>query len=264
MNKTLSIALGLIASATGAFAQSLEFDNQTAHLVETWNASEARDFGGTDNFAAYSNLTTYSGQVSLNGGATSGITRMQMDDLTFGGNVAGQNITQVKFSVGNLNTVAVSARPRLRFWFSDGSAGAPGTYYNGIGFTFNPITFGAGSANIYTFNTGPGFVVPTNAMWAGITFDNVGATATTAQLNNLGQLIFGPPTAGSSQDQIFTTTAPGSFFNAANPAGATSNFGGAPLANLGWEFSTVPEPGAFIAVGAGLAGLLLRRRSRLA
>jgi hypothetical protein len=233
---------------------------------------EASNFGGRATpGASYSNIDTFSGQSFSNGGAAvqSGntITRMAMDDLTFAlPYLAGQNISSFTFSVTNLNTVAVSARPRVRFWLADGAGGAPGTYYsspNPIGYTFNAISFGANSVGLFTGTVGPGFLQPAagQTLWAGITFDNnTGATgATAAQLNNLGQGIFGPPVVGSSQDAFFHTTAAGSFFAPNNPAGAITNFGGNPVANFGWEFN-VPTPGSIALLGMG--GLLAARRRR--
>lgn len=221
--------------------------------------------------ASYSNRDTYTGSAFANGGAElqagNTITRMVMDDLSFGlPYLAGQNITSFTFSVANLNTVAVSARPRIRFWVGDAAGGAPGTYYSSpaaVGYTFNAISFGANSVGLFTATIGPGFLQPAagQVLWAGITFDNnTGATgATAAQLNNLGQGIFGPPVVGSSADAMFVTTAAGAFFPTNNPAGAITNFGGNPVANFGWEFN-VPTPGSLALLGMG--GLLGARRRR--
>src|SRR5262249_15967293 len=146
---------------------------------------------------------------------------------------AGQSVTQITWSVVNGNSVAVSARPRLRFY--QDNAGAPGTLING--FSFNPISFAPG-ANFFFFNPTAGQVPipPNRIIWAGETFDdNTGTTgATAAQLDMLGQSEFNPPTTGTSNDVIFQTTAAGSFL-ASNPAGATTNFGGTPPANLLWQ-----------------------------
>ena len=84
----------------------------------------------------YRNLDNYSGQSYANGGATtqSGntITRLVADDLTPLSGFAGQTISNIYFSVANLNTVAVSARPRLRMWQADGSGGQPGHVDHGF------------------------------------------------------------------------------------------------------------------------------------
>src|SRR5262249_44222196 len=97
---------------------------------------------------AYSNVTTFSGQSVLNGGATNQagntITNMVMDDLTFDPSDAGLTVSNIVFSVRNNDAAAVTARPRLRFWLPDGAGGGPGTYFapggTAQGYTFNPIT----------------------------------------------------------------------------------------------------------------------------
>src|SRR4051812_11160069 len=76
----------------------------------------------------YDNTLNFSGQVFLNGGAAnqSGntITRLVADDITPLSGYAGMPIQTISFSVANLNPVAVSARPRLRIYGSDGTGGA--------------------------------------------------------------------------------------------------------------------------------------------
>jgi hypothetical protein len=194
-----------------------------------------------DPLAVYSNITTFSGSGTSNGGsalaAGNTISRLIADDLTFVGTPPFSIVT-IRFNIGNLNTVAVSARPRIRFYLADGTAGAPGTLITG--FTFNPISFTAGNVATYTGNV-TAFSITSNNIWAGVTFDdNTGATgATLAQLDNLGMGIFNPSDVGTSTDAIFRTTSSGSFL-ANNPVGANINFSGTPLANLGWEFVTAP------------------------
>ena len=213
----------------------------------------------------YRNLDNYSGQSYANGGAAtqSGntITRLVADDLTPLSGFAGQTISNIYFSVANLNTVAVSARPRLRMWQTDGSGGGPGTLITG--FTFNPISFGASSLSGFYFNPGA-LTVPNGTFWMGLTFDdNTGTTgATAAQLNNLGMGLFSPPTIGTSADTFFQTTAAGSFL-VNNPAGAMSNFGGNPPANFYFGMSvSVPEPSTCAFLGLGCAALMIFRRRR--
>lgn len=203
-----------------------------------------------DPLAVYSDVTTFTGQAFAQGAASGGITRLVMDDLTFTTNAGVGNVTTIRFAVANLNAVSHSVRARIRFWNADGSplgAGlpnGPGTYYSpggtAVGYSFNPFTFGSG-VTILSGNLGAGFAIPagtTTTLWAGITFDNVGTTtgATDADLSNFGQGFFEPVDLGSSTDTIFETTAAGSFFTTANPAGSAVNFGGSPVANAGWEF----------------------------
>ncbi len=206
------------------------------------------------NTSAYSNITAFTGQALPQGPAQNQagniITRLVADDLNFARG-AGQEVVQFTFSVANFNTVQVAARPRARFWFPDGAGGGPGTYYNGsnppanVGFTFNPVTFNPNSVVLLTATLAPGqMLIPGQTLWAGLTFDNnTGATgATQAQMSNLGQGIFDPPTVGHSQDRFFITAIAGSFFGTNNPAGNIQNLGGNPVANFGWEFQWKSPP----------------------
>ncbi len=224
--------------------------------------------------AVYSNITTFSGSAQVQGPsalqATNTITRMLMDDITPDASYAGARINTIRFSVANLNTVAVSARARLRFWNADGAGGGPGTYYStlvgaattasAVGFTFNPISYGPGVTILTGTFTGSEFAIPTTRFWVGLTFDNNNGGDQTALFNNMGQGIFNPVDLGSSNDQAFQTTAVGSFFTTANPAGSLFNYGGTPVANYGWEFVAVPTPGASVLLGLG--GLVAARRRR--
>lgn len=215
----------------------------------------------------YSNTTTQTGFFVAPGGAAADpslpantITRLLADDITANTSF-GLQIGRFDFAVFNSNTVAVSARPRIRFWDNDGAGGAPGTYLGG--FTFNAISFAAstGSAFFTSNFAGAGlFTIPADGtFWVGMTFDNnSGATgATVAQLNGLGLLTFDPPTVGSSADQDFLTTANGSFL-VNNPAGTVRNspFGGAPVANYFYSFTAIPEPTTWALLGLGACGAL--------
>ncbi len=233
--------------------------------------------GANAQIVAYSNTATLIGAFS-NGNATptagNTITSLVADDLSSPLFAAGQFISAFTFSVGNANLTAVSARPRIRFYAGDGASNGPGTFLGG--FSFNPISFAAGTAagtTVSTFTatlTTANYVslapITNNLLWAGITFDdNTGATgATAAQLNNLGQGIFNPPTAGTSQDTFFRTTAAGSFL-ANNPIGTFSNFSGSPVANFGWSITVVPESGTPALLAAclpALAAVIVARRRK--
>ena len=221
--------------------------------------------------AFYDNTTNFLGQAYVNGGAatTAGntITTLVADDIQLAGSQP-VSITGFSFSVANLNTATVSARPRVRFYLADAAGSKPGTELSA--FTFNPIAFTSGVA---VFNAGIStspFTVPANSLfWAGITFDDgVGTTgATLAQLNNLGQGIFNPPTIGASQDVFFQTATAGSF-NQNTPPGGLFNLGGNPVGNFGWRFNgtaITPEPGAVaMLMGFGVSGAALLRRRRTA
>ena len=195
--------------------------------------------------ALYSNVTTFSGSGVANGGATlqgaNTITALAADSLGFV-STPFYSIGSFTFSVANLNAVAVSARPIIRFYLANGIGHGPGKLIGG--FIFSPVSFSASSVQIYSFVPSVPVAVNASALWAGITFDdNSGGTgATAAQLNNLGQGIYGPPDVGSSTDNIFLTDNAGDFLSD-NPIGSTGNFGGAPVADLGWEIvSSSPLP----------------------
>ncbi|MDX2149077.1 MAG: hypothetical protein SFZ23_16320 [Planctomycetota bacterium] len=220
--------------------------------------------------AVYSNITNFRGQALAQGASavqgTNTITRMLMDDIDA---VQGDVIRTMRFSVANLNTVAVTARARLRFWNADGVNGGPGTYFQSpvgtnptpgpLGFTFNPLSFGPGVTTLTADFTGSEFVIPATKFWVGVTFDNNNGGDQTALFNNMGQGIFDPVDIGSSADQVFLTTGAGSFFTTANPAGSLVDLG-ASVANLGYEFVAVPTPGALALLGMG--GLVAARRRR--
>lgn len=209
-----------------------------------------------DPLAIYSNVTTFSGQARLHAVASGGITRVVMDDVTFTTNPGVSAVTTIRFSVANLNATSQSVRPRVRFWNADGaSLGAglplgPGTYYapggTAVGYSFNATTFAPGVVTL-TGTLGAGFTVPagaTTTLWAGVTFDNVGTTtgATDTELANFGQGLFPTVDLGSSTDTLFETTAAGSFFTTANPAGSATSFGGSPVSNTAWEFVVTTLP----------------------
>jgi hypothetical protein len=196
--------------------------------------------------AIYSNVTNYLGFYQNEGAAVQGtntITTLVADSLSLSGTPP-FSIGSFSFSVGNGNTVDVSASPLIRFYATDGLNGGPGTVI--AGYDFDPISFTAESINIFTGNVAP-FMITSKAIWAGITFDNnFGATgATITQLNLLGQGIFDPVDKGSSEDGFFQTDLAGDF-GSGNPAGAVYDFGGSPVANFGWEIvSSIPLPVTF-------------------
>jgi hypothetical protein len=191
-----------------------------------------------DPASVYATTTnTFSGQAFAPAGQanTPAITRLMADDLALAGTPP-FSIGRFDFSMCNLNAVAVSARPRVRFYLNN--AGTPGNLITG--FTFNPITVPALSCNTFFANVTP-FNVTSNNMWAGMLFDNGGAsTATAAQVDGFAMGIYPTPDIGTSADLFYrTTSAPpaGGSFLVNNPGpGALTNFSGSPVANFGWDF----------------------------
>lgn len=82
----------------------------------------------------------------------------------------------------------------------------------------------------------------------------------TGGATRVGQVLFDPPTVGSSDDNFYMNDL---------AAGGTSDgwfwFGGSPVANFGWSIEVnnvppVPEPATVFLLGAGLIGLTAFRR----
>jgi hypothetical protein len=216
----------------------------------------------------YSDVTTFAGFGFANGGAAvvagNDTTTMVADDITVAAGAAGATVTGFTFSVANFNGAAVPAQPIVEFFDNDGSGGGPGTLL--AAFAFNPISFAAGSVQLFTFTSANLFVVPGNGtFFAGLYFDDNGGTtgASAAQLNQLGQGIYAPPTVGSSADSFFQTTGPGAV--GSNPAGSFFFFGGNPTADFGWSFSgdlATPEPGTGLLLLIGGVPLAWRLRGK--
>jgi len=254
----------VLSTLAGAASADVEFSGGNLNLVSSFTLGEPSGFTGRATAgASYSNIDNFTGNAYVAGGAalqgTNTITKMFYDDIACAlPYLDGQSFTQFSFNVANLNTVAVSARARVRFYAD--AAGLPGNYITG--FSFNPISFTANSVGTYTATIAAGFLQPVGGLfWAGITFDNNsgGTGATAAQLNNLGMGVFNPPAVGSSTANFGVTAAAGSFL-VNNPGGTIFNgFQDGTPGNFGWEF-VVPAPGA--ATLLGLAGVVAGRRRR--
>lgn len=244
---TLVSLLLLLIALIGRSADATEVD-ATLFLVTHYNFSQqdsppqiepVRPNGG---FAyEYSNVGQFLGQAFANGSSApdgaNTITKMVADDLTPGYPCAevGNGLFFFRFSVANLDAGNVTARVRVRFY--QDAAGAPGALF--LALKFPPVTITPG-VDVFTCPIdGPD--MPDGHYWAGIVFDNNdGASgATAAQLDRLGQGVFGPVDIGSSEDRVFVSTNAGPNLEDA-PAGVVLNspLGGTPPANLGWEIIT--------------------------
>lgn len=210
-------------------------------------------------YPLYDNVTAFTGFGVNSGGAAAiaGIltTRYIADDIIMNPVNYGASITGMTWCVANFNAEATTARMRVR-WHQDSVAG-PGTYINGFSFAALALPVGI---SCWTYDQVASIMtVPaTTRFWAGITFDNSGAAATTAaQLNNLGMGIFDPPTEGSSANLDFLTTA-ASIGNVSSPPGLIRNAPYTVNANHGWQLR--PEPGTISLIAIGALSLLRRRR----
>jgi uncharacterized protein (TIGR03382 family) len=250
-----SLLLAVVAgAASGAWGDIVVSD---AHLIANFPLGQSVQLGGFADAGAnalYSNIDNFTaGAVYPGGAALSPLTtNVIMDDVNMTAATNGP-AAKVTFSVANANTVATSARIRIRFWDNSGTGGGPGVLV--AAFSFNPIAFAPGGS-LFFFN--PNVALPQN-MWIGSFFDNSGTTATAADLNNLGVLTFNPPVIGTSGDQDFLTAAP-STAPGSNPAGTIrpSPLGPALVANYGYE--VIPSPSSFALLGLG--GLVALRRRR--
>jgi hypothetical protein len=262
MLKTVSrFTLAALVALFGGIAQA-EILLPTPQLIGTAQIGQPLVItrNGSEFVAVYDNSTnpTALGTYSATG-AAGGATKIVADDTV---PTAGGILNEFSFSVSNANTVAVAARPRVRFWAADGAGGGPGSLI--AGFSFNPITFNANTLNVFTTGqalAANNILLPNAPMWWGMLFDNVGVTATTnAQLDLLGQVVIDPPSIGSSNPQLmWEATATGSNF-VSNPAGATITLAGVP-SNLLYEYQVVPEPTAVTLALVGMVALVARRRS---
>ena len=195
---------------------------------------------------AYSNIANFTGYTYVNGGATGVVynaiyTRLSADDITPAPGFGGLDVRMCWFSVGNTSGEVVMFYPSVRFYLANGAGGGPGTLIRG--FRFNPFYIAPGVSTI-GFDPAGELLLPLTSFWAGMTFDSGSSTyaPTAAQLNALGQGVFGPPVVGSSADLAFLTNAAGSHNNN-NPAGVLGNMGGTPIANFGWQFEVgAPVP----------------------
>lgn len=216
------------------------------------------------NPANFSNFALNNGDTMPFGSGLS--TVLIAEDITPAIGSDGRSVISIAYTITNANTVPVSVRPLLRI-FADNGSNAPGALL--IAPSLSPVSLDAISLNTFTFAPGGTIftIPPGGKFWAGLAFDDANGTtgATAAQLDQIGQGMYNPPSPGLSVDGFFFSSGVGDI-SASNPAGsfAASPFGGNPVANLGWQFATepIPEPGSMTlcAVASGTIAAWRRRR----
>jgi len=268
-------ALVAVTLSTVASADLIEIAGDRPTLVQNFGVGSRGTIYPAAN-AIYSNMGAdqFTGSATSQGVTVSGNTNCYADDVTFSDALhplqPGASITEMTWSVYNGNASTTNARIKIRFWLPNGANGGPGTYVTGVAF---PVTAILPGVSIFSATIAPGtFLVPSGLKWwAGVQFDNTGASGTTnAQLANLGQGMFGSagtglPEVGYSDPQLFFQGAGGNVGSVNNPTGTLTSFGypTGPTANFGWQF--IPEPTTIGLVAAGLFGVTLprvRRRRR--
>ena len=188
-------------------------------------------------------------------------------------------MTGFQFGLANLQSVDVIASPVINIYAADGAGGGPGTLLFSKVFDAMTISSAYPGESVYTYNPQTAlFVIPSNGtFWAGELFTNTtpGATATTDQLNHLGEIVGNPPTLGSSADRYFQTNVGGAF-QSDNPAGFFTSFGNFlptldATANFEFSFSTTPaavgtsaapEPGSLVLTAFGLLAVTMASPKR--
>lgn len=243
--------------------------------------AEGYSVGRTGRAVCYSSLglgtdtpfATFSGfgfSQDSNGAAVGGTSYIAADDILMN-KPGGTRIDEITVSVVNFNT--------------DGSAtGGSHTFtafigiFNNLPGGFEPDlsspkgtlefsgTVAAFTVNLFTFDVKDlNMVKKDEVIWAALVYTAAGAAPGTGPnlngetfIENMGQGIFGPSTKGFSDDLSWRNR-PGFtglfFFGGYDPTD-----GDPPYANFGWEFRSVPTPGALALFG--LAGAAAARRRR--
>lgn len=222
--------------------------------------------------AIYSNVSTFSGQFAIPGGApttgTTRISRMLADKIQMDfAATPGTRVTKFKYCAGRPDAPGSNntLQTIVRFFDDSGPSGGPGNWLGG--YNIAPINYVGGAATCVTVDIPiPDQTVPIPAnrnLWAGIGF--MLTPNASGNPNLVGIAMFNPPDVGTSVDTDFLSTANGgsnpSAFISNNTPGTIRTSPYSPqgvLANHGWEI--VPEPASLWFVA--LAATVCSRRRR--
>jgi hypothetical protein len=163
---------------------------------------------------------------------------------------AGGTLSTIAFSIYNSSTSAralESGTLYVDFWNYDTGAYVDGFSYF-VDFGTDPLPVGFYTLLGFTGLEALGIVLPQNVL-AGQSWeptDTLGGP-------NLGQVLFNPPTVGTSLDEFYLDD---------TPIGGTNqgffNFGGNPVANFYWEIG-IPEPASLSLLLVGALAMIRRR-----
>lgn len=214
---------------------------------------------GADAYDNTTNATTFAWFSPQNNAGPTGIVA---DDITPVVGFAGQPVIEFQFGLFNNNTTPSLITPTAYFYKNDGAGGGPGTLITAAELT--PVAIdGLATTTVTAANPLGFFNLPATTFWAGLSF----SAASPDDSNAIAQLVYYPPTVGSSADLFFVSDNPAS--NADNPPGSlfAGAFGGNPEMSFDWQFSVTPLPeptGVMAVAGAMVVGLSRRGRHRRA
>jgi MYXO-CTERM domain-containing protein len=216
----------------------------------------------------FSNFTGFGFSQDSNGADPGGTSYVAADDI-YMNKPGGTRVDEITFSVVNFNSDGNAATSGGSHTFT----ALVGIFNNdplapsGLAPDFNSPkgtiavsgTVAAFTVNLFTLDVKDlNIIKKDEVIWAALVYTAAGAAPGTGPntngetfIENMGQGIFGPATKGFSDD-LYWRNRPGFtglFF-----------FGGDPYANFGWEFRSVPTPGALALFG--LAGAAAARRRR--
>ena len=251
--------LAVVAAGSASSALAVETDTSQIRAVRsTFNADVAR----TGTAICYSSIAQFNGFGFTGAGGNV----VYADDINMN-KPAGTRIDSITFSVVSFNTDGsyagggtggvVTADVQIGL-FNAGPDGLPNFGAAKAIINVPGIQIGSFSGGFITIDVKDlNIIKKDERMWAAVVYTSVVGPANidgSPLISNVGQLISGAGPADKGFSEDF-------FYNGGT--GALSFFGGWPAeiyANFGWQFTSIPTPGAMAIFG--LAGLAATRRRR--